>query len=142
MEVPHGQLPAGHDANVGNAFTILVQRLDSGNNVIQMLAAELTAVYGKANHIADLGLLLGRFQVILHRIVAELRRAYAVAAYMCGEDGKCMKDGMCTDGCMCMKDGMCTEKCMCMDGSCMKDGKCTDSCMCSKDNMDGKDTKQ
>lgn len=61
---------------------------------------------------------------------------------MCGEDGKCMKDGMCTDGCMCMKDGMCTEKCMCMDGGCMKDGKCTDSCMCSKDNMDGKDTKQ
>ena len=62
------------------------------------------------------------------------------SACMCGEDSKCMTDGMCAkDGCGCMKDGMCTDMCMCMDNGCMKDGICVDDCMCGKADMSGKD---
>lgn len=52
---------------------------------------------------------------------------------MCGENSRCMTDGMCKDGCMCMQEGMCTDKCMCIDGGCMKDGMCIDGCMCMND---------
>ena len=60
-------------------------------------------------------------------------------ACMCGEDSKCMTDGMCMDACMCMEDGMCTDQCMCMDGGCMKDDVRRDGCMCGKNDMNGKD---
>lgn len=49
------------------------------------------------------------------------------------------KDGMMDGKCMCGDDSKCMKDGMCMDGGCMKDGMCMDGCKCSKDDMNGKD---
>ena len=80
VEVAHGQIVAPGYAHVGDAFTILVESLYSGDNIVQVLAGQAAAVYCKAHDVADFGLLLGSFQIVFHRIVAELGNANAIAA--------------------------------------------------------------
>lgn len=76
----HRQLLAPNDSDIGNVLPVFIKGLHSGDNVVHMFLAKLAAVHGETNHVAHLGLLFGSLQVIFHRVVAQLRSAYPIAA--------------------------------------------------------------
>ena len=76
----HRQVVAPDNAHVGDVLAVLVQVGHGGDDVVQVLLGQAAAVDGKADHVADLGLLLGGLQVILHGVVAQLGDTDAVAA--------------------------------------------------------------
>ena len=80
VEVTHGQLVAPDDPHVGDGLAVLIQRLDSGDDVVQVLLGQAAAVDGEAHHVGQLSLLLGSLQVIFHGEVAQLGHADTVAA--------------------------------------------------------------
>ena len=76
----HRQVVAPDNAHVGDVLAVLVQVGHGGDDVVQVLLGQTAAVDGEADHVADLGLLLGSLEVILHGVVAQLGNADAVAA--------------------------------------------------------------
>ena len=80
VEVTHREVVAPNDTHVRDVLTILVQSLNSCNNVVQMLLGQTAAVDCEANYVADLSLLLRSLQVILHGVVAQLGYTDTVAA--------------------------------------------------------------
>ena len=71
---------APDDAHVGDGLTVLIQGLDSGDNIVQMLLGQAAAVDGETDHVGQLSLLLGSLQVILHGVVAQLGGTDTIAA--------------------------------------------------------------
>ena len=80
VEVTHGQLVAPDDPHVGDGLAVLIQRFDSGDDVVQVLLGQAAAVDGETHHVGQLSLLLGSLQVIFHGEVAQLGHADTVAA--------------------------------------------------------------
>ena len=80
VEVTHGQATAGDNAHVGDVLAILVQLGNSLDNIVQVLLGQLRTVDGETNNVANLSLLLGGLQIVLHGVVAQLGGTDTVAA--------------------------------------------------------------
>ena len=49
MEVAHGQVMAPKNPHMGDILSIFIQSLRSGDHIVQVLPAQLTAIGGKAD---------------------------------------------------------------------------------------------
>src|SRR5699024_9972209 len=68
------------DTHVRDALAILVQRLNSSDNVIQVLLGQAAAVDCEADNVCQLSLLLRGLKVVLHGVVAQLGYTDTIAA--------------------------------------------------------------
>ena len=80
VEVTHGQGATLGDSHVGDGLSVLIQGLYGLDDIVHMLLIEHAAVHSETNHVAQLLLLLGGLQIVLHGVVAQLRGTDAVAA--------------------------------------------------------------
>ena len=80
VEVPHRELVSPNNPHVGNGLAVFVKGFYRRNHIVQMLFCQAASVDCKADDIREFGLLLRRFQIVLHRKVAELSDADSVPA--------------------------------------------------------------
>lgn len=79
VEVAHREVVSPSDTHIGDALPVLIERLYRRYHIVQMLPTELATVYGKADHVAKLLLLLRGLEVVLHGVVTQFRNPDAIA---------------------------------------------------------------